>query len=91
MLRDAVVSGLEAQDYPVSLMVQRLQPSRERAAQPLFNTFFTLLEMDDGGGSGTVPGVGPTLEPGELGFALYPLVCQAGLFDLTLDMVEIAA
>jgi amino acid adenylation domain-containing protein len=79
-LHATVVAALEAQDYPLSRIVQRLHLSGEETGQALFNTTFTLLKPD---GAGAAPGhtiAGTT-------FALQPLVFQAGLLDLSVDIV----
>ena len=90
-LRQTVVEALDAQEFPLSLLVQRLQPERDFGRSPLFDTFFILqrfdqfreieelLSGDDSSG---------LTELGGLQLRAYPLEQQEGQFDLALQMVE---
>jgi amino acid adenylation domain-containing protein len=88
-LREALLGALDAQELPLPLMVERLQPERESGRTPLFDTFFVLQRFDQfreletllTGGTGIV-------QRGPLRFGAYPLVQQEGQFDLALLMVE---
>ncbi len=89
-LRETVLGALDAQDYPLPLLVQRLQPERERNRSPLFDTFFALQRFDRfreleqllvGTGDASV-------EFGGLRLAPFALDQQEGQFDLALQMLE---
>ena len=43
--RTTVLEAIEAQEFPLPLLVQRLQPERSADSSPLFNTFFSLLRF----------------------------------------------
>jgi amino acid adenylation domain-containing protein len=79
-LHATVVSALEAQDYPLLRMVQQLHLSGEETGQALFNTYFTVLAND-----ATEAAAGCTI--GGTVFDLQPLAWQAGLLDLSMDIV----
>ena len=90
-LRETVHGALDAQEFPLPLLVERLQPERDAGRTPLFDTFFILQRFDQfrdleellvGVGSG------PVVERGALRLAAYPLHQQEGQFDLALQMVE---
>ena len=90
-LRQTVLAALDAQDFPLPLLVQRLQPERDSGRAPLFDTFFALQRFDQFreleqllvGSDG-----GPAIEFGNLRLAPYPLNQQEGQFDLALQMIE---
>jgi amino acid adenylation domain-containing protein len=77
-LQETMIAALQAQDYPLPRMVQHLQAAREPGFQPVFNTFFGMLTATDSLAAKTVGGAD---------FAFYPLVLQAGLFDLMLEVL----
>ena len=84
--------ALEAQAYPLLLMVQHAQVARDASRSPLFDAFFSLLAFDRarGGADATLAG---TLRSGVLDVAglvgvPYPLRQQEGQFDLSLQFIE---
>ena len=90
-LRESVLGALDAQEFPLPLLVERLQPERDAGRTPLFDTFFILQRFDQfreveellvGDESGAV------VERGALPLAAYPLHQQEGQFDLALQMAE---
>jgi amino acid adenylation domain-containing protein len=83
-LHATVVSALEAQDYPLLRMVQQLHLSGEETGQALFNTYFTVIASDplEAAAGCTIAGTV---------FALQPLDWQAGLLDLSMDIVTSGA
>jgi len=90
-LKRATVDGLDAQEFPLSLLVQRLHPERDSSRSPLFDTLFILQRFDQfkqfqsllAGDDGE-----PPVEIAGLALAPYPLSQQEGQFDLALQMVE---
>jgi amino acid adenylation domain-containing protein len=93
-MRETVHGALDAQEFPLPLLVQRLQPERSANHTPLFDAFFILQRFDQfreleelliGSESGTL------IERGALRLAAYPLHQQEGQFDLALVMAEGAA
>jgi amino acid adenylation domain-containing protein len=90
-LHQTVREGIDAQEFPFSLMVQRLQPERDPSRSPLFDCFFVLqrfhkhreieqlLYADEDG---------DVVELGGLQLSAYPFNQQEGQFDLTLQIVE---
>jgi len=90
-LHQTVREGITAQEFPFSLMMQRLQPERDPSRSPLFDCFFVLqrfhkhreieqlLYADESGG---------VVELGGLQLSPYPFNQQEGQFDLTLQIVE---
>jgi amino acid adenylation domain-containing protein len=88
---DAVHGALDAQEYPLPLLVERLHPERDAGRTPLFDTFFSLHRFDQfrdleelliGSESSTV------IEFSTLRLASYPLSQLEGQFDLALVMAE---
>ncbi len=79
-LHDSVVGALEEQHYPLSRIVQELHVDRDGSGQTLFNTSFTMLKSDEV----TMP---PNGALPEAVFTWHPLVFQAGLLDLSLDIL----
>ncbi|MGE0158278.1 MAG: amino acid adenylation domain-containing protein [Gemmatimonadales bacterium] len=90
-LRETVHGALDAQEFPLPLLVERLQPERDAGRTPLFDAFFILQRFDQfrdveellvGVESDRV------IERGSLRLASYPLNQQEGQFDLALQMAE---
>jgi non-ribosomal peptide synthetase component F len=90
-LRETVHGALDAQEFPLPLVVERLHPERDASRTPLFDTFFILQRFDQfreledlliGGESEQLVARGP------LRLAAYPLHQQEGQFDLALQMAE---
>ena len=80
-LHGTVVGALEQQHYPLSRIVQEQQTSREASGQTLFNTSFTMLKSE----APARPAV-PGAPVPATSFSWHPLVFQAGLLDLSLDV-----
>ena len=92
-VRHTVLNAFTNQDYPFSLLVERLEPNRDSSRSPLYQVNFVLqkpqqsvdvdiVELLAAGETGVcVDWGGLSLEPFEM--AQYE-----GLFDLNLEMVE---
>ncbi len=90
-LKETVLRALEAQDLPLPVIVQRLQPERDSSRSPLFDTLFVLQRFDqfkELQGLLTGDESEPAIELGGLRISGYPLDQQEGQFDLALQMVE---
>jgi amino acid adenylation domain-containing protein len=90
-LREVVHGALDAQEFPLPLLVERLQPERTAGRTPLFDTFFILQRFDQFRElEELLVGVESTqvIERGPLRLAAYPLHQQEGQFDLALQMAE---
>lgn len=90
-LRHSVIEALDAQEFPLPLLVQKLQPDRDASRSPLFDTFFLLQRFDQFRelqdllvGNETNAGV----DFGGLRLSGYPLDQQEGQFDLALQLVD---
>jgi amino acid adenylation domain-containing protein len=90
-VRAKVVGALKHQDYPFSLLVDRLQPTRDLSRSPIFQTSFVLQQFHrfkelskmllPGEDEATIPFGDLALEP-------VPLAQQDGQFDLNLEVKE---
>lgn len=90
-VRRTLLSALDAQEYPLPLMVERLQPVRDPSRSPLFETMFVLQRFEHfrelsellvaTSSSAEAEFAGLTCRP-------YPLHQQEGQFDLGLGLVE---
>jgi amino acid adenylation domain-containing protein len=90
-LRATVIEALDAQEFPFMLLVEKLQPERDPARSPLFDTFFSILQFDDFRdleallvGDESDPGI----EFGGIVLSPYPFSQQEGQFDLALQLAE---
>lgn len=89
-VRQTVLEALEHQDFPFSLLVERLRPERDAARPPLFQVMFVLEKPH------RVPAAAPfvigatdaRMSLGDLELASVPLARGAAQFDMTLMMVE---
>ena len=89
-VKQVVLSALAHQDYPLSLLVQRLQPERDLSYSPLFQVMFGLEKsrrIEDlapfcWGNSGA------RIDLGELQLESIAIEQRVALFDLTLTMLE---
>jgi amino acid adenylation domain-containing protein len=86
-----VLEAIEAQEFPLPLLIQRLRPERSADGSPLFNTFFSLLRFHQFKGFALLYGdeSDDTTEIGALRLAPFPIEQGSGQFDLSLQMVEI--
>jgi amino acid adenylation domain-containing protein len=90
-LRQTLIDALEGQEYPLALMVERLQPLRDPSRSPLFETMFVLQRFEhfrelinpaDQGTDDTLA------DFAGLKVRAYDLNQQEGQFDLVLQMFE---
>ncbi len=90
-LRQTVSEALDAQEFPLTLLVQRLQPERHAGRSPLFDTFFIYQRFDGFKQIEALLAGNETDHPVEMGSLLlgaYPFHQQEGQFDLTLKLFE---
>ena len=90
-LRQTVIEALDAQEFPLPLLVQRLQPERGSGHSPLFNTFFSLLRFEQAKNLEAIAagdGCGDAVEFGSLQLRAYPINQQEGQFDLAVRLGE---
>ena len=91
-LRQTTMEALDAQEFPLSLLVERLQPDRGARGTPLFDTFFVLQRFDRYKHLQTLLGGETDAEPvmlGGLSLTPYPLTQTSAQFDLALQLVEV--
>jgi amino acid adenylation domain-containing protein len=91
-VRTKVVEGLNYQDFPFSLMVERMHVRRDSSRSPIFQASFIYNKPQRGSDLSRlfVPEESPEpLKFGELQLAHYPLGQQEGQFDLTMDIGEV--
>jgi amino acid adenylation domain-containing protein len=88
----SVREAIEMQEFPLPLLVQRLQPERSAGGSPLFDTFFSLLRYAEFKGFVLLYGEETDAPVEAQGLRLAPLPIEqgSGQFDLSLQMVEIA-
>jgi amino acid adenylation domain-containing protein len=93
-VRQTVLDAFAHQDYPFTLLVERLQPVRDPSRAPLFQTMFVLHKAqflhEEGLTEFAIGEPGKLMQLGELTLASFPLERQISQFDLTLVMAEIA-
>jgi amino acid adenylation domain-containing protein len=90
-LSKTVIEALDAQEFPLALLVQRLQPTRQANASPLFDVFFIHQRFDQFKEFAVLAGSDEdqAIQIGDLRMSAFPIEQGAGQFDLTLHMVEI--
>jgi len=91
-VRRTVAEALANQDYPLALLVEKLQPQRDPSRPPLFQTMFVFERshlLEDEGFSSLALGVGgQTLHLAGLPLESLRLDNPATPFDLTVVMAE---
>jgi hypothetical protein len=91
-VRKTTMEALDHQEFPLSLLVERLRPNRWMSGSPLFDTFFVLQRFDQYKNLQTLLGGEPTAAPvkmGGLSLSPYALAQTSAQFDLALQMVEV--
>jgi amino acid adenylation domain-containing protein len=91
-VRQTVLEALEHQDYPFSLLVEKLQPERDPSRTPLFQVMFMLQKAhilaDQGLSSFALGEEGARMDLGGLPLESLSLEQRVAPFDLTLMMAE---
>ncbi len=90
-LSKTVIEAIDAQEFPLPLLVQRLQPARQANASPLFDVFFIYQRFDQFKEFAVLAGSNQdqAIQIGQLRMSPFPIEQGAGQFDLTLHVVEI--
>jgi len=89
--RAKVVGAIKHQDFPFSLMVDRLQPTRDLSRSPVFQASFVLQQFHRFEQLSRALLTSPDEPPipfGDLTLEPWPLDQQEGQFDLSLEMKE---
>jgi amino acid adenylation domain-containing protein len=90
-LRQTVLEAIDAQEFPLALLVQRLQVKREAGRSPLFDTLFRFLRFEQFNEVNTLltgSAADDAIELAGLQLRSYPIQQQEGQFDLSLHLVE---
>ncbi len=90
-MRQAVVEGIQHQDYPFPLLVEKLQPDRDFSRTPIFQTVFILQKfMQDAGLEDlfSLAGSGARTEFGGLVLEPFPIPQLEGQFELAIELAE---
>lgn len=89
--RDDVLDALNNQDFPLSLMVQRLLTARDQSRAPLFEAWFVMQQAPKSADAMAQLIVGnqeASLTWGDLTLKPYKRAAQEGDFDLGLHLIE---
>ena len=91
-VRETVLGAIEHEDYPFSLLVERMRPVRDPSRSPLFQAMFLFERshrLDQEGASLFIMGKpGARINLDHLVFESIPLAQRTVQFDLTLIMEE---
>jgi amino acid adenylation domain-containing protein len=93
-VRQTSLDALAHQDFPLSLLVERLQLNRDSSRSPIFQVLFNLLQPQQFREVAELWGAGEAREQVEWGgMSLEPFAMaqQEGQLDLTLEMIEAQA
>jgi amino acid adenylation domain-containing protein len=88
---ETILGALEHQDYPLSLLTERVQPARDRSRSPLFQVDFALQKSQRSDDISALFGTGieiPRINFGGLELQPFYMPQQEGQLDLTLEMAE---
>jgi non-ribosomal peptide synthetase component F len=92
-VRQTVLGAFAHQDYPLALLVERLQPERDASRSPLFQVMFALQKAHLLDKEGLAPfalgEAGGRLKLGELELESLALEQRIAQVDLTLTMAEV--
>src|SRR5262249_3369310 len=83
-----VQEALRHQEYPFSLLVERLQPPRDPAISPIFQVMFVLYKEEQRALPFLTGEVGSRVILGGLELELQNIEEQVSMLDLTLTMIE---
>jgi amino acid adenylation domain-containing protein len=90
-MRQAVVEGVQHQDYPFALLVEKLQPDRGFSRTPIFQTVFILQKFQQVAGLDELvafKGSEARAEFGGLMLEPFPIPQLEGQFDLAMELTE---
>ena len=91
-VRRTVLEGLDHQDYPFPLLVERLRPARDASRSPLFQVSFALQRPQNDDELSVFlnsDNENPGVNKGGLLLAPFKMGRGEGQFDLTLMMLEV--
>jgi len=83
-----VQGALDHQEYPFSLLVERLQPPRDPASSPIFQVMFVLYKEEQRTLPFLTGEAGSRINLGGLELELLDIEEQVSMLDLTLTMIE---
>ncbi len=83
-----VQEALHHQEYPFSLLVERLQPQRDPAFSPIFQVMFVLYKEEQRALPFLTGEAGSRINLGGLELELLDIEEQVSMLDLTLTMIE---
>ncbi|MDQ3917003.1 MAG: condensation domain-containing protein, partial [Acidobacteriota bacterium] len=91
-VRETVLGAFEHQNYPFSLLVERLQPERDPSRSPLFQVMFVMQEVpvlnEEGLAQFALRRDGARMQLGEMSLSAFALEQRSAQFDLTLAAAE---
>ncbi|HVV69946.1 MAG TPA: condensation domain-containing protein, partial [Verrucomicrobiae bacterium] len=87
----SVIEGIQHQDYPFSLLVEKLKPARDPSRSPIFQTAFMLQrfkQLSDLQKCLSPSAANGSLDFGGLLLEAFPIPQQEGQFDVSLELLE---
>ena len=90
-MRQAVVEGIQHQDYPFPLLVEKLQPDRDSSRTPVFQTVFNLQKYPQVAGLEALlsqAGSEARADFGGLILESFPIPQQEGQLELSVELTE---
>ena len=90
-MRNAVVEGIQHQDYPFPLLVEKLQPDRDFSRTPVFQTLFALQKFKQIVGLNDIldrSNPDARAEFGGLALEPFPIPQLEGQFELSVELAE---